>query len=138
MTHIYNGILVTKKNEIMPFAATWMDQEIILLSEVRQRQTSYDITYMWNLKKGYERTYLQSRNRLKNFENKLMVTREDGLGKGQIEGLGLVYVHCGIQNGWPPGTCTFCANLYGKRICKRMDVYITESFCCMVEIITTL
>ena len=24
------------KNEIMPFVATWMDQEIIILSEVRQ------------------------------------------------------------------------------------------------------
>ena len=40
-----------KKNEIMPFAATWMDPEIIILSEVRQTKTSYDITYMWNLKK---------------------------------------------------------------------------------------
>ena len=27
----------------MPFAATWMDPEIIILSEVRQRQISYDI-----------------------------------------------------------------------------------------------
>ena len=37
----------------MPFAATWMDIEIIILNEVNQtkRQTSYDITYMWNLKK---------------------------------------------------------------------------------------
>ena len=37
----------------MPFAATWMDLEIIILSEVshRERQTSYDITYMWSLKK---------------------------------------------------------------------------------------
>ena len=33
----------------MPFAATWMDQEIITLSEVNQRQISYNVTYMWNL-----------------------------------------------------------------------------------------
>ena len=40
-----------KKNEIMPFAVTWMDLEIIILSE-RERQMPYDITYMWNLKYG--------------------------------------------------------------------------------------
>ena len=36
----------------MPFAATWMNLEIIILSEVsqRERQVSHDITYMWNLK----------------------------------------------------------------------------------------
>ena len=27
-----------RKNEIMPFAATWMDLEIITVSEVRQRK----------------------------------------------------------------------------------------------------
>ena len=42
--------LVMKKNEIMPSAATWRQLEIIILSEVRERQISYDITYMWNLK----------------------------------------------------------------------------------------
>ena len=35
----------------MPFAETWMDREIITLTEVRQRQLPYDIAYMWNLKK---------------------------------------------------------------------------------------
>ena len=39
-----------KKNEIMPFVPTWLDLEIIILSEVSQRQMSYDITYMWSLK----------------------------------------------------------------------------------------
>ena len=34
----------------MPFAATWIQPEIIILSEIT-RQISYDITYMWNLKK---------------------------------------------------------------------------------------
>ena len=40
-----------KKNEIIPFAATWMDLEILILSmSERERQIPYDITYMWNLK----------------------------------------------------------------------------------------
>ena len=34
----------------MPFAATWMDLEILILNSVRERQISYNITYMWNLK----------------------------------------------------------------------------------------
>ena len=38
-------------NEIWPFEATWMDLEMIVLSEVSQRKTHIiDITYMWNLK----------------------------------------------------------------------------------------
>ena len=50
VVHIHNGILLShKKNEIKPFAATWMDQEIIILSEVSQREKDKYITYMWNL-----------------------------------------------------------------------------------------
>ena len=37
-----------KKNEIMPFEATWMDLE---MKKVREKQISYDNPYMWNLKK---------------------------------------------------------------------------------------
>ena len=47
-TEYYSAI---KKNEIVPFAATWMDLEIIILSEVSQTEKDkYHITYMWNLK----------------------------------------------------------------------------------------
>ena len=37
----------------MPFAATWTDLEIIILSEIRQlgKDISSYITYMWYLKK---------------------------------------------------------------------------------------
>ena len=45
--HIHNGVALShRKNEIMPFAAAWMNLEIVIISEVRQRQISYDITYM--------------------------------------------------------------------------------------------
>ena len=39
-THIQAYLSAEKKNEIMPFAATWMDLKIIILSEVCQRKTS--------------------------------------------------------------------------------------------------
>ena len=42
MWHIYTMEYYSaiKKNEIMPFAATWMDLEIVILSEVREGKTN--------------------------------------------------------------------------------------------------
>ena len=37
----------------MPFAATWIDLEVIILSELSQKEKDklpYDITHTWNLK----------------------------------------------------------------------------------------
>ena len=50
-TFIYNGILLSHKNDdIVPFAATWMDLEIVILSEISQTKTNFiAITYTWNL-----------------------------------------------------------------------------------------
>ena len=48
VVHLYNGMLLSyKKNEIMPFGATWMDLEIIKLSEVSQKEK--DKYYMISL-----------------------------------------------------------------------------------------
>ena len=38
MVYIHNGILAIKKNEIMPFATTWMDLESVILSEISQTE----------------------------------------------------------------------------------------------------
>ena len=51
MVHIYNGILLRHKNEILPYVAVWMNLENIRLSEIRQGQILHDIIYIQNLKK---------------------------------------------------------------------------------------
>ena len=38
VVYIYNGILAIKRNEILTFAATWMDLEDIMLSEISQME----------------------------------------------------------------------------------------------------
>ena len=50
-----------KRKEIMVFAATWMDLEIIMPSEVSETPRSYAITDMWNLKKRTQCTSLHKR-----------------------------------------------------------------------------
>ena len=40
-----------RRDEMLPFATTWMDFEIIMLSEISQTENrkSHDITYMWDI-----------------------------------------------------------------------------------------
>ena len=81
-----------KKNEIMPFAATWMDLEIIILSEVSQKEKDkyHDITYMRDLK--------QDTNELI-YKQTCGCQGGERVRKGWIGSLGLVDANCYIQNG---------------------------------------
>ena len=54
----------------MPFAATWTDLEITILSEGSQSQLVYDLTYMWNLKIILQMNLFIKKTRLTNIENK--------------------------------------------------------------------
>ena len=72
-----------KKNGIMPFAATWMDVEIIL-SEVSQKEKDKWYHMYVESKIWHKWTCWWNRNRLTYIENKLMVTkgeREWGMDK---------------------------------------------------------
>ena len=58
-THTLEYYSAIKKNEIMPFTATWMDPEIITLGEVNQtkkdkHQTIWIIKYYMEYKILYE------------------------------------------------------------------------------------
>ena len=67
-THTMEYYTIIEKNEIMPFAAMWMHLEIIIVSEVNQRQISYDIAYMQSLKKMIQMNLFakQTTHRLRN------------------------------------------------------------------------
>ena len=41
-----------KKNEIIPFTATWIQLEVLISKSERERQIPYGITDIWNLKYG--------------------------------------------------------------------------------------
>ena len=62
-----------------------LDLEFVILSKAksgRERQIAYDITYMWNPKQWYKRTYSENRNRVTDVENKRMFTK--GKEEGEI------------------------------------------------------
>ena len=87
VVYISNRMLLSQKkkkntnNKIMPFAATWTDLEIIILSEASQGQKDkYDIAYMWNLKRRVQMN-LQKRSRITDVE-KTVGYKEDKGWKG--------------------------------------------------------
>ena len=86
MVHINNGILLSQKKEWNNAICRDVDRPTDCHTEwsksEREKPTSYSIVYKWNLEKQYRWTYLQSRNRDTDVENKLTDSkgeREDGM-----------------------------------------------------------
>ena len=83
VVYLYNGILLSHKKEWNNAICSNMDgprdYHTKWSKPDRERQISYDIAYMWNLKKKWYKWTVQNRNRLTDRENKLMVTKgKDG------------------------------------------------------------
>ena len=88
MVYIYYGILPSykKNNEIIPFAAAWMQLEIIILNEVNsegERPKPYDITYVWNLKYDTNESIYETETESQT-QNRLVVAKRIG-GGGRME-----------------------------------------------------
>ena len=84
-SHTLENYSVAQNNEIMQFAATWNDLEMIRLREVSQRKTNiwYHL-YVESKKKWYKWIYLQNRNRLTDLEYKLMVIKGERQGRDKL------------------------------------------------------
>ena len=74
VVHVCNKILLShKKNEIIPFVTPCMNLEIIILSEVSQKEKGkyHMITHMWNLSYNTNELINETdRHRLPDTENK--------------------------------------------------------------------
>ena len=81
------------KSEIMPFLAAQMDLKIIKLSEVSQRQISYDITYMWNLKKKNDTNEIIYKTHIDSQSEKTNLWLPNGKEReGYLRSLGPLYI----------------------------------------------
>ena len=75
----------------MPLAAACIDLEIIILSEVSQKEKeiSYVITYMWNLKYGTNELTYESETESQRERTNLWLLQERVCGEGMNWELGI-------------------------------------------------
>ena len=104
--HIYNGILLSyikerndnicsNKDGPRDYCTKWSKSDL-------GRQTSYDITYMWNLKKAYKWIYAEQKQ-MHRFWKQTYCYQRGQVGKGVDWGFGTVictlwYIEC-LANG---------------------------------------
>ena len=100
-THTHRNMISHQKNEILPFAARWMDLEIITLSEIkseRERQIPYYHLYVES-KLQDKSTYPQNKNRFIDIENRLWLPRGREVEERRNGNLGLADTNYYIEDG---------------------------------------
>ena len=76
VVHMHNEILPIKKNEMMPFASTWMDLEIITLSEINQiEKTTIKWDHQYVESNENDTKELIKQKQIRDTETKLIVSK---------------------------------------------------------------
>ena len=90
-THTHTGPLLSHKNEILPFAATWMDLENIILTKVSQtgRQIFYAITSMQNVKNNTNQYIYKKLTDSQTQKTNLWLQKGNGKGGAYIRNMRL-------------------------------------------------
>jgi len=79
-----------KENKIMPFAATWIEREMIILRvSQKERQTPYDITYLRNLRCDTNEPIYETETESRTQRRDWWLSRGRALGEGWSRSLGL-------------------------------------------------
>ena len=126
----------TKKNEMMPLAATWMDLKSVILSEVSQ--TEKEKYHMISLICGiYKWTYLQNRE-----THRLRIWTYGCWEEGILREFGKV-MYTLLYSKWITNKhmglySVLCGSLGGTGVWGRMDTCLcmAESLCCSPETTT--
>ena len=95
-----------KKNETVPFAATWMEPETLILSEISQKEKDKyhmvslisDILYTAQMNVSKEK-------KIMDLENRLVVAQGEREGVGGIGSLGLMDANYCSWNGFTMRSC---------------------------------
>ena len=139
----YSSII---QNKMTPFAATWMELEIIMVSEVSQKEKDkYQCYHLYVESKIWDKwTYLWRRNRLTDIEDKLVNSKgwwgevgwEFGVSRCKLLHIEQINNKVSLQitgNYIQYPVINHNVNEYFLNV----YTYITELLCCTVEINTS-
>ena len=82
MVLTYNGILLSHK-KVVPFAATWIQLEIIILTEVSQKEKDkyHMISHIWKLKYNTNELIYETDS---DIENRLVIAKWERVEGGRL------------------------------------------------------